>query len=153
MFSLLDIYSRAAHFLPRSKYVYIMATITDKTIDPTSAKYWCIMADPKLQKQLQSIISTPSGRSEVDESIGSILRYASYLFTASSLVSFLTPYFKNMWRKMTAGGSTMLAEVQFEADGSSYRAWFDVDKKMWQLHSSVSITDRETMQFFETKFF
>ena len=126
--------------------------ITDKTIDPTSAKYWCIMADPKLQKQLQSIIST-SSRSKVDESIGNILRYASYLFTASSLVSFLTPYFKNMWRKMTVGGSTMIAEVQFEADGYSYRAWFDIDKKMWQLHSSVSITDRETMQFFETKFF
>ena len=89
----------------------------------------------------------------VNEGIGDILRYSSYLFTASSLAALLAPYFKNMWRKMTAGGKTMVAEVQFEADGASYRAWFDIDKKMWQLHSGMSITPQETMQFFETKFF
>lgn len=141
-----------------------MTMITDKTIDTSTAKYWCLFSDQELQKSLsklgrdkdqqKKLKKKASSKGEVNENIVlNILGYAGYLFTAMSLANLVTPYLKNAWRKMSKDGSLKIAEVQFEADGSDYSAWFDMDDFKWQLHSEASVTPQETMQFFETQFF
>lgn len=58
-----------------------------------------------------------------------------------------------MWRKCFQGKKNKLAEVQFTADEASYTATFDLDTMKWKLYSTLSISEQESIQFFETKFF
>lgn len=93
---------------------------------------------------------------KVNEGLDAILKplgYASYLFTAISLVGLVSPFFKNMWRKCFKDGKMKIAEVRFEADEAKYTASFDLDNMKWMLTSDYSISQQETMQFFETQFF
>lgn len=124
--------------------------ILDKTIDIGTARYWCIFCDKKLQKHLDKIKSE-STINEFD--IGSMLMYASYLFTGMSLVSYIAPYIKNLFRTFSSKDDMVIAYTTFEADGSNYKAYFDLDNMKWALHSDYSISEHETVQFFETQYF
>lgn len=126
-----------------------MNIINDKTIDNHTAQYWCIFANKKFNDFLRSL-NQPNN---VNESVLGLLGYAGYVFTAIGLLKLFSPFFKNMWRKCFQSKKYLLAEVQFDADGSHYTAQFNLKDMKWKLFSDFNITPHETMQFFETQFF
>lgn len=123
-----------------------MNIINDKTIEHNTAKYWCIFSDKKFVNFLDSLVKESI-------SLATLAGYAGIALTATSIARIVSPFFKNMWRKVLESKDGRLAEVQFKADGSSYTAYFDMKDMKWKLHGTTSINTHETIQFFETKFF
>jgi hypothetical protein len=118
-----------------------MNIISDKTIDYSTAKYWCIFSDPKFVEVFHTLekknqIKHEDNPEKADDEAGKEkneeinegivdsavrgLGYASYIFTGLSLVNLVSPFFKNMWRKSFKDGKMKIAEVKFEADEAKY---------------------------------
>ena len=116
-----------------------MNIINDKTIEHSTAKYWCIFADKKFAKLLDDLTKNESAI------LGGLMTYAGLAFTALSLIRLVSPMFKNMWRKVFSSKGGRLAEVQFKADGANYTAYFEMKDMKWKMHSDVSITEHETI--------
>ena len=124
--------------------------INDNTIDRTTAKCWCIFSDVDLIKQLQK--QQPK-KQQIDEGIiDSFMRYAGILVTVSSVVGLIGPYFSSIIRKMKYEKTETIANIKFEADDVDYVVNFNINKCKWIL-TGGSDTQRDTVQFFNTKFF
>lgn len=126
-----------------------MNIINDKTIDIHTARYWCIFAD----KKFSEFIKTLTQSKDTNESILGLLGYSGYIFSSLALARLVSPFFKNMWRKCFRSKDYRLAEVTFDADGTHYTAYFNLNAMKWKLFSNFHITPSETVQFFETNFF
>lgn len=127
--------------------------INDDTIDKTTAKYWCAFGEIDLNQMIDISKAKATSKGKSLKEMLDPMSIVSWGFMGISLIGLLTPYLKNLWKKMSSTRKNALAEVKFTADGSEYDVKFDIKKMKWVMSSGFSITDNEVQQFFQTKFF
>ena len=65
----------------------------------------------------------------------------------------VSPYLKNLWKKMKTSDKDVIAKATFEADGTDYKCTFDIKSMKWNLTSSVQVDESDVIAFFKTQFF